>query len=163
MATRTVLVDKKDTASVARCSFWAIASEAITVGSVVAYDVAQTAVVNGDYKYVLLADSDVAGAYIPAGVATGTAGATIAIGSPVEVVYWGEVDTFCAGSPDIAQNDILVISSTAGVAVGQTLDVTTAATLKASLKFSEIGRAAAAYTTDTAGLVNVFVRLPRPA
>ncbi len=159
MSTRTVLVDKKDTASVARCSFWAIASEAIAAGSVVAYDVAQTAVVNGDYKYVLLADSDVAGAYIPAGVAVTAA----ASGAQVEVVYWGEVDTLCAGSPDIAQNDILVISSTAGVAVGQTLAVDTAANLKASLKFSEIGRAAAAYTTDTAGLINVFVRLPRPA
>lgn len=159
MSTRTVLVDKKDTASVARCSFWAIASETLLLGDVVAYDVAQTAVTNGDYKYVLKADSDVAGAYLPAGVAVTAAAA----GAVVEVVYWGQVDTLCDGTVDIAQNDILVISSAAGVAVGQTLDPTSAALLKASLKFSEIGRAAAAYTTNSAGLVNVFVRLPRPA
>ena len=157
MSTRTVLVDKKDTASVARCSFWAIASEAITLGDVVCYDLSQTG--NDDYKYVKRSDTDSINSAVPAGVALTAADS----GAVVEVVYWGQVSTRCDGTTDIGAGDRLIISATAGVAITQTLAVDTAANLKAALKPQEIGMALAAYTTDSVGLVNVFVRLPRPA
>ena len=157
MSTRTVLVDKKDTASVARCSFWATASEAITIGDVVCYDVSQTG--DNDYKYVLRSDIDSINSAVPAGVAL----ATVASGAQVEVVYWGQADTRCDGTTDIVAADRLVISAASGVAITQTLDITSAATLKASLKAQEIGIALAGRTTNSVDLVNVFVRLPRPA
>jgi hypothetical protein len=156
MSTRTVLVDKKDTASVARCSFWAIASEAITIGDVVCYDLSQTD--NDDYKYVLRSDTDSINSAVPAGVAL----ATVVSGAAVEVVYWGQASIRCDGTTDISVGDRLVISATAGVAITQTLDITSAATLKASLKPQEIGMALAGYTTNSVDLVSVFVRLPRP-
>lgn len=156
MSTRTVLVDKKDTASVARSTFWAIASEAITAGDVVCYDLSQSG--NDDYKYVLRSDTDSINSAVPAGVAVAAA----ASGAAVEVVYWGQASTRCDGTTDIFAGDRLVISSASGVAITQTLAVDTAANLKAALKPQEIGIALAAYATNSVDLVNVFVRCPRP-
>lgn len=160
MSTRTVLVDKKDAASFGRCSFWAIASEAITLGDVVCYDLSQTG--DADYKYVKRSDTDSINSAVPAGVAVTAADS----GAEVEVVYWGQVPTRVDSTsplPDIVPGDRLVITSTAGLAAGQVLAVDTAANLKAALKPQEIGIALAGYTTDAIATINVFVRLPRPA
>jgi len=166
MATRTVLVSQKGTASAARNTFWAIASEDITLGDVVCFDISKAAGTradgwdgqNGDYKYVLRSDIANINSAVPAGVAL----STVDSGAVVEVCFWGEVAVRVDGTTDIVAGDHLIISAAAGVAITQTLDPTSAALLKASLKAQEIGIALEAYTDTAIVTKSVFVRLPRP-
>lgn len=152
-----VLADKKDTYGFKRQSFWAIAGEALAAGAIVCFDLTQS----GDerYKEVVKADTDdTAGSYALAGVAV----AAVSSGDPVEVITWGVASVLVNGTTDIAANDQIVISGTAGVGVTRAINASTGATIQASLEIPVVGVALEAYATDSTAAKSVFVRVPGP-
>lgn len=152
-----VLADKKDTYGFKRQSFWAIAGEDLLEGDIVCFDLSQS----GDerYKEVVKADTDdTAGSYALAGVAA----AAVSSGAPVEVITWGVASVLVNGTTDIAANDQIVISGTAGVGVTRAINASTGATIQASLEIPVVGVALEAYATDSTAAKSVFVRVPGP-
>lgn len=152
-----VLADKKDTYGFKRQSFWAIAGEDLLEGDIVCFDLTQS----GDerYKEVVKADTDdTAGSYALAGVAAADASS----GASVEVITWGVASVLVNGTTDIAANDQIVISGTAGVGVTRTITATNGGTIQASLEVPVVGVALEAYTTDATAKKSVFVRVPGP-